>query len=142
MSDKPLVLGTHTLQSRLIVGTGKYATFDQMQQCLEASGSEQARWEVGVVEVAHEEDRDRAVGAGSRGGGGGRRGSGRGRSGGGGGGGGGGERGKDCTSIAAAAAAITAITAITTITAITAIIADSAAARAIASRDTIALAIT
>ncbi|MDA0284425.1 MAG: thiazole synthase, partial [Planctomycetota bacterium] len=40
MSDKPLVLGTHTLQSRLIVGTGKYATFDQMQQCLEASGSD------------------------------------------------------------------------------------------------------
>ena len=40
MSDQPLVLGTHTLQSRLIVGTGKYATFDQMQQCLEASGSE------------------------------------------------------------------------------------------------------
>ena len=40
MSDKPLVLGSHTLQSRLIVGTGKYATFDQMQQCLEASGSD------------------------------------------------------------------------------------------------------
>ena len=40
MSDKPLVLGTHTLQSRLIVGTGKYSTFDMMQQCLEVSGSE------------------------------------------------------------------------------------------------------
>lgn len=40
MSDKPLVLGTHTLQSRLIVGTGKYSTFDQMQQCLELSGSD------------------------------------------------------------------------------------------------------
>lgn len=40
MSDKPLVLGTHTLQSRLIVGTGKYSTFDAMQQCLEISGSE------------------------------------------------------------------------------------------------------
>ena len=40
MSDKPLVLGTHTLQSRLIVGTGKYSTFDTMQQCLEISGSE------------------------------------------------------------------------------------------------------
>lgn len=40
MSDKPLVLGNHTLQSRLIVGTGKYATFELMQQCLEASGSE------------------------------------------------------------------------------------------------------
>jgi len=38
--DKPLVLGQHVLQSRLIVGTGKYATFELMQQCLEASGSE------------------------------------------------------------------------------------------------------
>lgn len=40
MSDKPLVLGTHTLQSRLIVGTGKYSTYEMMQQCLEASGAE------------------------------------------------------------------------------------------------------
>ena len=39
-SDKPLVLGQHVLQSRLIVGTGKYATFELMQQCLEASGSD------------------------------------------------------------------------------------------------------
>lgn len=39
-SDKPLVLGKHVLQSRLIVGTGKYATFELMQQCLEASNSD------------------------------------------------------------------------------------------------------
>ena len=39
-SDKPLVLGKHVLHSRLIVGTGKYTTFELMQQCLEASGSE------------------------------------------------------------------------------------------------------
>lgn len=38
--DSPLQLGTHTLTSRLIVGTGKYATFEQMQECLEASGAE------------------------------------------------------------------------------------------------------
>jgi len=38
--DKPLMLGKHVLQSRLIVGTGKYATYELMQQCLEASGSE------------------------------------------------------------------------------------------------------
>lgn len=38
--DKPLVLGTHVLQSRLIVGTGKYATYELMQHCLEASGSD------------------------------------------------------------------------------------------------------
>lgn len=40
MTDKPLVLGSHTLTSRLIVGTGKYASYEQMQECLEASGSE------------------------------------------------------------------------------------------------------
>lgn len=39
-ADKPLVLGNHTLTSRLIVGTGKYSTLELMQQCLEASGSE------------------------------------------------------------------------------------------------------
>jgi thiazole synthase len=38
--DVPLQLGTHLLKSRLIVGTGKYATFDLMRDCLEASGSE------------------------------------------------------------------------------------------------------
>ncbi len=40
MADRPLVLGSHTLKSRLIVGTGKYATLELMQQCLEASGSD------------------------------------------------------------------------------------------------------
>jgi thiazole synthase len=40
LADKPLVLGSHTLKSRLIVGTGKYATLELMQQCLEASGSD------------------------------------------------------------------------------------------------------
>jgi thiazole synthase len=39
-ADAPLVLGKHTLKSRLIVGTGKYATHDLMRDCLEASGSE------------------------------------------------------------------------------------------------------
>ncbi len=39
-ADAPLVLGTHTLESRLIVGTGKYATYDLMRDCLEASGAE------------------------------------------------------------------------------------------------------
>ncbi len=38
--DSPLVLGTHTLHNRLIVGTGKYATYDLMRDCLEASGAE------------------------------------------------------------------------------------------------------
>lgn len=39
-ADAPLVLGNHTLKSRLIVGTGKYATHDLMRDCLEASGSD------------------------------------------------------------------------------------------------------
>lgn len=39
-AEAPLVVGTHTFQSRLIVGTGKYATFELMQECLEVSGAE------------------------------------------------------------------------------------------------------
>ena len=38
--ETPWKLGTHTLRSRLIVGTGKYSTFELMQQCLEASEAE------------------------------------------------------------------------------------------------------
>ncbi len=40
MSEASLKIGTHTLSSRLIVGTGKYATYDQMRQALELSGSD------------------------------------------------------------------------------------------------------
>ena len=36
----PLRLGTHVLQSRLIVGTGKYATFELMRDCLKISGAD------------------------------------------------------------------------------------------------------
>jgi thiazole synthase len=36
----PLVIGTHSFRSRLLVGTGKYATLDLMRDCLEASGCE------------------------------------------------------------------------------------------------------
>ena len=38
--DTPLTLGSHTFTSRLIVGTGKYATFELMQDCLEAADAE------------------------------------------------------------------------------------------------------
>ena len=38
--DKPLVVGPRTLNSRLIVGTGKYENYETMQQALDASGSE------------------------------------------------------------------------------------------------------
>ena len=36
----PLTIGTHTIQSRLLVGTGKYTTLELMRECLEASGAE------------------------------------------------------------------------------------------------------
>lgn len=36
--DKPLVVGKFTFHSRLFTGTGKYATYDLMRQCLTASG--------------------------------------------------------------------------------------------------------
>ncbi|MCL4106836.1 UNVERIFIED_CONTAM: hypothetical protein GTU68_046230 [Idotea baltica] len=38
--DNKVKIGTHTLKSRLIVGTGKYASFEQMQECLEISGAD------------------------------------------------------------------------------------------------------
>lgn len=40
MTDLPLVLGSHRLESRLIVGTGKYTTFELMQACLTESAAE------------------------------------------------------------------------------------------------------
>jgi thiazole synthase len=39
-SDKPLVIGKFRFQSRLITGTGKYATYDLMRDCLAASACE------------------------------------------------------------------------------------------------------
>lgn len=38
--DRALVVGSHSFSSRLIVGTGKYATFEEMQACLAASEAE------------------------------------------------------------------------------------------------------
>jgi thiazole synthase len=38
--DKPLAVGKFTLRSRLITGTGKYASYDLMRDCLAASGCE------------------------------------------------------------------------------------------------------
>ena len=39
-NESSLVLGSHSLRSRLIVGTGKYATFELMRECLEISGAD------------------------------------------------------------------------------------------------------
>ncbi len=39
-ADAPLRIGSHTFVSRLIVGTGKYADFETMQQALDRAGTE------------------------------------------------------------------------------------------------------
>lgn len=39
-TDSEIKIGSHQLRSRLIVGTGKYATFEQMQECLGISGAD------------------------------------------------------------------------------------------------------
>lgn len=39
-ADKPLVVAGRTLTSRLIIGTGKYASYEQNARALEASGAE------------------------------------------------------------------------------------------------------
>ena len=39
-ADRPLVVGSVTLASRLIVGTGKYSSFTEMARCLAASGTD------------------------------------------------------------------------------------------------------
>jgi thiazole synthase len=36
----PLVIGSHSFRSRLLVGTGKYTTLELMRDCLDASGCE------------------------------------------------------------------------------------------------------
>jgi thiazole synthase len=38
--DQPLIIAGRTFQSRLMTGTGKYRTFDQMRQSIAASGSQ------------------------------------------------------------------------------------------------------
>lgn len=50
ITDSPLVLGSHRLSSRLIVGTGKYTTFEMMRECLAIS-------EASVITVAVRRER-------------------------------------------------------------------------------------
>src|SRR5438445_106127 len=40
LADKPLTIGKFTFRSRLITGTGKYASYELMRDCLAASGCE------------------------------------------------------------------------------------------------------
>ncbi len=40
IAETPLTIGSHTLHSRLIVGTGKYASYELMAEALERSGTD------------------------------------------------------------------------------------------------------
>src|SRR4029078_738867 len=40
LTDQPLKVGGFTFRSRLFTGTGKYAGYHLMRQCMEASGCE------------------------------------------------------------------------------------------------------
>ena len=52
MTDTPLVIAGRQFRSRLIVGTGKYASFQQMARCHELSGAEMVTLAVRRVNLA------------------------------------------------------------------------------------------
>ena len=54
MWDEPLTLGSRTFQSRLIVGTGKYPSFEVMRRCHEASGTEMVTVAVRRVDLSRQ----------------------------------------------------------------------------------------
>jgi len=50
--DTPLAIGERTFRSRLMVGTGKYRTFQEMARCLEESGADMVTVAVRRVNVS------------------------------------------------------------------------------------------
>jgi len=54
MWDEPLVLGGRSFGSRLIVGTGKYPSFEVMRRCHEASGTEMVTVAVRRVDLSRQ----------------------------------------------------------------------------------------
>ena len=54
MWDEPLTLGSRTFRSRLIVGTGKYPSFDVMRRCHEVSGTEMVTVAVRRVDLSRQ----------------------------------------------------------------------------------------
>jgi thiazole synthase len=56
MWDEPLILGGRSLRSRLIVGTGKYSSFDVMRRCHEVSGTEMVTVAVRRVDLSRQGD--------------------------------------------------------------------------------------
>lgn len=55
MEDKPLVIGGKTFKSRLIVGTGKYKSFEIMREALLASGAEIVTVAIRRVDLSNRE---------------------------------------------------------------------------------------
>ena len=60
-ADRPFAVGRHTFRSRLIVGTGKYASFAQMRDAMEASGAEMVTVALRRVDLSAQLQRGRAV---------------------------------------------------------------------------------
>lgn len=52
MNDTPLTIAGHTFRSRLIIGTGKYPSFEVMKRCHEASGAEMVTVAVRRLDLA------------------------------------------------------------------------------------------
>ncbi|MBI2468391.1 MAG: thiazole synthase [Candidatus Rokubacteria bacterium] len=52
MWDEPLIVGGRSFQSRLIVGTGKYPSFEVMRRCHELSGTEMVTVAVRRVDLS------------------------------------------------------------------------------------------
>ena len=44
MQDSPLIIGSRTFQSRLLVGTGKYKDLNETDLAIQASGAEILRY--------------------------------------------------------------------------------------------------
>ena len=55
VQDTPLTLGGHTFRSRLILGTGKYSSFELMRECHAASGCEMVTVAVRRVDLEAKE---------------------------------------------------------------------------------------
>ncbi len=58
LHDEPLVLGGRSFQSRLFVGTGKYADFDVMNRALEESGAEVVTVAIRRVDLSAEPEKN------------------------------------------------------------------------------------
>ncbi len=53
MEDTKLKIGSYEFDSRLIIGTGKYASFELMADALEASGAEMITVAMGRVDLSN-----------------------------------------------------------------------------------------